>query len=259
MAQIAPPPAPRFTSTPTRIRAVTRRVRGSMRSTWPSFVALTQTEPNATCELRPRPSASATFRRTRRPVPGAACSGPRPAGAAASRTTTSARAVAAAAAAASAPGRSRGRTRVAAGAKRPRCSSRSAAARSSRRSRVVKSSPVIPGLPSAGAPPAARPRASRQALAARVDAREVAVGRLDARHAEPALGAALDGAAALGLDELLERDPVQPRAGGALLGPVAAAGRERGRERLGRQVGRLAPHTGPCGRRSRAASSTCRR
>ena len=66
-AQTAPAPTPRFTSVPTAIRATTRRVRGSTRSTAASLVALSQTEPKATWALRPRPSASATVSTTRGP------------------------------------------------------------------------------------------------------------------------------------------------------------------------------------------------
>src|SRR3954453_14883797 len=66
-AQTDPAPAPMFTSVPTGIRATTRRVRGSTRSTASLLVSLSQTEPKATWPVRPTPSATATLATTRGP------------------------------------------------------------------------------------------------------------------------------------------------------------------------------------------------
>src|SRR3954453_18067592 len=66
-AQPEPAPAPMFTSVPTGIRATTRRVRGSTRSTASLLVSLSQTEPKATWAVRPSASATATLATTRGP------------------------------------------------------------------------------------------------------------------------------------------------------------------------------------------------
>ena len=71
----------------------------------------------------------------------------------------------------------------------------------------------------------------------RLDALEHLVRELDARHPHPPARPALDVAAAMEGHELAPRDAVQPRRRRAALGREAPTARQRGRERLRREVG----------------------